>query len=183
MPFGLWRSCDATVVDWVKKAIALHVSLTWVIVDVDNGWHLSDVIMSTIASQITSLTSFYSTVYSGADKKKTSKLRVTGLCAGKFPAQMASNAEDVSIWWRHYEWSSFISSKWTYTAISISNYFAFLGKASESYFLEHRSDVKGALWFPKLPSPRVLVQKNTKEKSLKKTLIMSSANGIWRLCY
>ena len=35
--------------------------------------------------------------------KKTSKLRVTGLCAGKspgtgdFPAQMASNAENVSI--------------------------------------------------------------------------------------
>ena len=38
--------------------------------------------------------------------KKTSKLRVTGLCAGnspgtgEFPAQMASNAENVSIWWR-----------------------------------------------------------------------------------
>ena len=34
-------------------------------------------------------------------------LRVTGLCAenspvtGEFPAQMASNAEKVSIWWRH----------------------------------------------------------------------------------
>ena len=40
--------------------------------------------------------------------KKTSKLRVTGLCAGnspgtgKFPAQMASYAENVSIWWRHH---------------------------------------------------------------------------------
>ena len=39
--------------------------------------------------------------------KKASKLRVTGLCAGnspgtgEFPAQMASNAENVSIWWRH----------------------------------------------------------------------------------
>ena len=39
--------------------------------------------------------------------KRTSKLRVTGLCAGnspvtgEFPAQMASNAENVSIWWRH----------------------------------------------------------------------------------
>ena len=39
--------------------------------------------------------------------KKTSKLRVTGLCAenspeaGEFPAQMASNAENVFIWWRH----------------------------------------------------------------------------------
>ena len=40
--------------------------------------------------------------------KKTSKLRVTGLCAGnppvtgEFPAQMASNAKNVSIWWRHH---------------------------------------------------------------------------------
>ena len=41
--------------------------------------------------------------------KKTPKLRVTGLCAGnspgtgEFPAQMASYAENVSIWWRHHE--------------------------------------------------------------------------------
>ena len=40
--------------------------------------------------------------------KETSKLRVTGLCAGsspetgEFPAQGASNAEDASIWWRHH---------------------------------------------------------------------------------
>ena len=39
---------------------------------------------------------------------KTSKLRVTGLCVGnslgtgEFPAQMASNAENDSIWWRHH---------------------------------------------------------------------------------
>ena len=38
---------------------------------------------------------------------KTSKLRVIGLCVGKspvtgeFPAQMASDADNVSIWWRH----------------------------------------------------------------------------------
>ena len=41
--------------------------------------------------------------------KKTSKLRVTGLCAvnslgtGEFPAQMTSNVENVSIWWRHHD--------------------------------------------------------------------------------
>ena len=44
----------------------------------------------------------------GRKSKKTSKLRVTGLCVGnstgtgEFPAQMASNAENVSIWWRHH---------------------------------------------------------------------------------
>ena len=40
--------------------------------------------------------------------QKTSKLRVTGLCAGnspvtgEFSAQLASNAANVSIWWRHH---------------------------------------------------------------------------------
>ena len=71
-------------------------------------YHYCDVIMGTIASQITSFTIVYSTVYSGADQKIPSKLRVTGLCVGnspgtgEFPAQMASNAENVSIWWRHH---------------------------------------------------------------------------------
>ena len=43
--------------------------------------------------------------------KKKSTLRVTGLCAWnspgtvEFPAQMASNAENVSIWWRHHGWT------------------------------------------------------------------------------
>ena len=42
--------------------------------------------------------------------KKTSKLRVTGLfegsspVTGEFPAQSASNAENVSILWRHHGW-------------------------------------------------------------------------------
>ena len=41
--------------------------------------------------------------------KKTSKLCVTGLCegnlpaTGEFPAQRASNAENVSSWWRHHD--------------------------------------------------------------------------------
>ena len=40
--------------------------------------------------------------------KKSSKFCITGLCAGnspgtgEFPAQIASNAENVSIWWRHH---------------------------------------------------------------------------------
>ena len=40
--------------------------------------------------------------------KNTSKLSVTGLCegnspvTGEFPAQRATNTENVSIWWRHH---------------------------------------------------------------------------------
>ena len=68
----------------------------------------SDVILSVMESQITSITIVYSTVYSGTDQKKTSKPRVTGLCegnspvTGEFPSQRASNAETVPIWWRHH---------------------------------------------------------------------------------
>ena len=67
-------------------------------------------IMGAMASQITSLTIVYSTVYS---RGRTSKFCVTGLCegnspvAGEFPAQRASNAENVSFWWRHHGQDSF----------------------------------------------------------------------------
>ena len=65
--------------------------------------HYNDVITSTMASQITSLTLVYSTVYSRGRLKKTSKLRVTGLCegnspvTGEFPAQRARKVENVGI--------------------------------------------------------------------------------------
>ena len=44
----------------------------------------------------------------GRRSKKTSKLRVTGFCVGnspetcESPAQMVSNAENASPWWRHH---------------------------------------------------------------------------------
>ena len=155
------------------KTTPLYVTLQYAF-----DWiHYGDGIMGTMVSQITSLTTVYSTVYSDADQRKhqssaslafvrpvnsphkwqvtrkmfpfddvimyreqqwrsdgspsvsidgvsnhqphhcllnrlfrrrsekTSKLRVTGLCEGnspvisEFPAQRASNAENVSIWW------------------------------------------------------------------------------------
>ena len=66
--------------------------------------HYNDVIMSAMASQITNLT----IVFSRCRLKKTPLLLVTGLCegnspvTGEFPAQRASNAENVSIWWHHH---------------------------------------------------------------------------------
>ena len=67
--------------------------------------------MGLMASQITSITIFHSTVNIFRHRsKKTSKLRVTGLCevnslvTGEFPTQRASNTENVSIWWRHHEY-------------------------------------------------------------------------------
>ena len=70
--------------------------------------HFIYVIMSTVASQITGVSIVWSTVYSGAYEKQTPKLCVSGLCVenspvtSEFPAERASNAENVSIWWRHH---------------------------------------------------------------------------------
>ena len=67
--------------------------------------HYNDVTMSAMVSQ--SLASRFFTLFRGRSKK-TSKLRVTGLCEGNspvtgdFPTQRASDAENVSIWWRHH---------------------------------------------------------------------------------
>ena len=61
--------------------------------------------------------------------KKISKPRVTGLCArnspgtGEFPAQMASYAENVSIWWRHHAW--FWLQSYTYYRPSFYGYHEF----------------------------------------------------------
>ena len=67
--------------------------------------------MGAMASQITNLTIVYCLLNRlfMHRSKKTSKLHVTGLCVGnllvtgEFPAQMASNAENISIWRRHYD--------------------------------------------------------------------------------
>ena len=65
---------------------------------------------------------------------KTSTLRVTGLCAanspgtGEFPAQMASNAENVSIWWRHHALRESIAYSWTVRvadSVGLSIYYFF----------------------------------------------------------
>ena len=64
--------------------------------------------MGAVASQIISLTVVYSTVCSGADQSKHQSSGVIGLWAGnspvtgEFSAQMASNAENVSIWWHRH---------------------------------------------------------------------------------
>ena len=60
--------------------------------------------MNMIESQITNLMIVYSIIYSRHRSKKPSKLHITGLCegyplvTGEFPAQRASNVENVTIW-------------------------------------------------------------------------------------
>ena len=56
--------------------------------------------MGAVASQITSLTIVYSTVYSDGEQRKHQN---SASLPSEFPAQIASNAENISIWWRHRE--------------------------------------------------------------------------------
>ena len=64
--------------------------------------------MGGMASQITNLTIVYITVYSDADQRKHRSSSSTafewGIHQGSVnsPQKMASNAENVSIWWRHH---------------------------------------------------------------------------------
>ena len=54
--------------------------------------------MRTMASQITSLTIVYSTVYAGADQRKHQSPASHSPGTGEFPAQMAINAENICNW-------------------------------------------------------------------------------------
>ena len=64
--------------------------------------------MSAMASQITGVSIVCSTVGSDTDQRKHQSSALLALSAGnspvtgEFPAQQASNADIVSIWWRHH---------------------------------------------------------------------------------
>ena len=88
--------------------------------------HYNDVIMGAIASQITSLISVYSTIYSGAHQRKHQSSLSLAFVPGEFPAQMANNADNVSIWWRHHmKPHSRILMKLIFIYIHISQAFAY----------------------------------------------------------
>ena len=69
--------------------------------------------MTMLASQITSLTVVYSIVYSGVNQRKHQSSAPLAFVweIREFPAQMASNAENVSIWWRHHV----VGHEWHYS--------------------------------------------------------------------
>ena len=91
------------------------ISFNWYLIpiEVSDGlnYHYNGVIMDAMASQITNLTIIYSTIYSGADQRKQQSSASLTFGRGispvtdEFPAQMASNAENVSIWCRHHHQS------------------------------------------------------------------------------
>ena len=103
---------------------------SWFYYILDETSDYGDIIMSAMASQITSRTIICSIVYSGVDQRKhqssESLAFVRGIhvaVTGEFPTQRASNAENVSIWWRHHTiWSSshnWVSACWLLMTLCI----------------------------------------------------------------
>ena len=87
-----WRHLDSNaciiIITTVTCAMSKYMYVGSYLVYLAITFHYVDVIMGAMASQITTLTNVYSTVYSGAEQRK---FRVTGLCAGNSPeTQMAS---------------------------------------------------------------------------------------------
>ena len=70
--------------------------------------HYCGVIMGAMVSQITILTIVYSIVYSDAYQRKHQSSASLAFVQGIHRSQMASNAENVSIWWRHHGVTSFL---------------------------------------------------------------------------
>ena len=68
----------------------------------NNIYNYSDVILDTMASQITSLTIVYSTVYSSADQRKHQSSASLAIVRGIHRWPVNSAHKNVSIWWRHH---------------------------------------------------------------------------------
>ena len=118
---GIYRMCthqpdayESTHMQWIK--------LSWYVPTASDVAHYGDITMSPIASQITSLTIVYSTDNSSAVQIKQSSTSLAFVTGDRWiPIQRASNAEIVSIWWRHHplmtsqQWKTLL---WTSSAKS-----------------------------------------------------------------
>ena len=120
--------------------------------------------------------------------KKTSKLRVTGLCAGnspgtgEFPAQMASYAENVSIWWRHHgHWTEL---SWIENSLSLTSNLAcgwemklFIKKKSTTVLFCFTLDI----YRPGLTTDPVFIfsEKHIKKNNNRTELRKHGFNWVW----
>ena len=72
----------------LKRDILYEIDSVIIVDSID--FHYIDVTMTTIASQITSLTVVYSTVYSDADQRKHQSSPSPALCVGNSPGPVNS---------------------------------------------------------------------------------------------
>ena len=122
--------------------------------------------MSLIASQITSLTIVYSPCLFRHRSKKTSKLRVTGLCEGNSPGTSEFPAQNVSIWWRHH--ASWIwdpcGHQLSKTPVKIQSYY---------------SDNTWASWSLQSQATRLCVQHTVFSVTTKETQMLRTTGSLW----
>ena len=59
--------------------------------------------MGAMVFQITGVSIIYTNVCLDADQRKHQSSASMAFVTGEIPAQRVSNAENVSIWWRHHE--------------------------------------------------------------------------------
>ena len=93
--------------------------------------------MTTMTSQITSLTFVYLIVYSGADQRKhqssASLAFVRGIHRSRWiPRQRSSNTENVSIWWRHH-----VKNLWNFIKKNIletNNHIGYFNQFSSDWY-------------------------------------------------
>ena len=99
----MWTEIIHPFPHFIGHVITFHIGIK------GNHFQCREVITSAMVSQITGVSIGYSTVCSGVDQRKyqSSASPVTG----KFPEQRTSNAENISIWWRHHVISKRGSSK------------------------------------------------------------------------
>ena len=106
-----------------------------------------------MASEITNLTIVFFT-QAFIQAQKTSKFRVTGLCegntpvTGEFSTQSASNAEKVSIWWRHHELIQVMAC--CNTASNMFQREAYTGAYRGEKVVQITIEVSWKLWIQKL---------------------------------
>ena len=119
--FLVWRRCDfrrlCIILHKISNIILLNSTVQsthhhWPVATSSINCHYDDVIMSVIASQITSLAIVYSTDYSDTDQRKhqsfASLVFVRGIHRDRWiPHTKTSNTENISIWWRHHDLASF----------------------------------------------------------------------------
>ena len=67
-----------------------------------HAFHCRYVIISAMASQITSFSIVCPAVCSAVDQRKQSSTSLAFVVTGEFPSQRASNAENDYIWWPHH---------------------------------------------------------------------------------
>ena len=91
--------------DGIQYPDLLFIFITFIAASVD---HNNDVLMSAMSSQITGDSIIIHAFAQPQFEENIKASRHWALCAGnslvtsEFPAQRASNAENISIWWRHH---------------------------------------------------------------------------------